>query len=292
MLLKDLKKSEKGSITILVLSTMLLVVGVVFVSYFSMMNKSSSQAAQLERIQDEYNQSNTDMAQIYDEVEGDYSQEVSEEKPSTSQNEPITNIDNGAWIWYETPLGNRIKCVILYDDSNDYGIQAIAMETVEDIKLGGDNFNSALSSYNYAIGNLNTIAMNYKNKNYATDARSVGSVPFKKDNEMAYREYNSVNLRDGDENETADCEQMQKLGISNIGKAYWLASRVNSNNADFGVRFMINKGMESSAYLINVNSKTSSTYSYGLRPVFTLKEDLITKGGSGTQEDPYSLSVN
>ena len=65
MLLKELKNKEKGSITVFVLSTMLVVVAVIFTYYFSMMNKSSSQAAQLERIQEEYNQSNSMMDQAY-----------------------------------------------------------------------------------------------------------------------------------------------------------------------------------------------------------------------------------
>lgn len=68
MILKDLKNNERGSITVLVLSTMLLVVGIIFISYFSMMNKSSSQAAQIEKIQEEYNQSNSMTRQVYDEV--------------------------------------------------------------------------------------------------------------------------------------------------------------------------------------------------------------------------------
>ena len=67
MFLKDLKKSEKGSITVFVLSTMLVVVGVILTYYFSMMNKSSSQAAQLEKIQEEYNKTNSMMNQIYEE---------------------------------------------------------------------------------------------------------------------------------------------------------------------------------------------------------------------------------
>ena len=49
-------RNEKGSITVLVLATMLLVTGVIFVSYFSMSNKSSSQLAQLNKIQEEYMQ--------------------------------------------------------------------------------------------------------------------------------------------------------------------------------------------------------------------------------------------
>ena len=49
MLLKKFKENEKGSITIFVLSTMLLVAGVIFVSYFSMMNKSASQEEELKK---------------------------------------------------------------------------------------------------------------------------------------------------------------------------------------------------------------------------------------------------
>lgn len=67
MILKDLKNNERGSITVLVLSTMLLVVGIIFIAYFSMMNKSSSQQAQLRKIQEEYEVSDSMMDQAYDE---------------------------------------------------------------------------------------------------------------------------------------------------------------------------------------------------------------------------------
>ena len=67
-LLNKIKKDEKGSITVFVLSTMLVVVGVVFTMYFSMMNKTASQKQQLEKIQEEYNQSNTMMQQVYDQT--------------------------------------------------------------------------------------------------------------------------------------------------------------------------------------------------------------------------------
>ena len=67
-LLNKLKEDEKGSITVFVLSTMLVVVGVVFTMYFSMKNKTASQKQQLEKIQEEYNQSNTMMQQVYDQT--------------------------------------------------------------------------------------------------------------------------------------------------------------------------------------------------------------------------------
>ena len=78
MFLERLKKSERGSITVFVLSTMLLVAGVVFVSYFSMMNKSSSQAIELNKIQEEYNQSNTMMQQAYEESKSFGAGEIAE----------------------------------------------------------------------------------------------------------------------------------------------------------------------------------------------------------------------
>ena len=68
MLLKRLK-SEKGSITVIVLSTMLVVVAVIFVYFFSMMNKNSSQAKELEKIEKEYIQSDSMMEQVYDGID-------------------------------------------------------------------------------------------------------------------------------------------------------------------------------------------------------------------------------
>ena len=66
-MLKKIKKSEKGSITVLVLSTMLFVTGVILVTYFSMMSKNTSQKKQLEKIEKEYNQESS-MSSIYNDA--------------------------------------------------------------------------------------------------------------------------------------------------------------------------------------------------------------------------------
>ena len=72
-MLKKIKKSEKGSITILVLTTMLVVVGVILFAYFSIMNKSSSQERELDKIQEEYNKTDDMMSQAYNEnVDDEY----------------------------------------------------------------------------------------------------------------------------------------------------------------------------------------------------------------------------
>ena len=67
MILKKLKNNERGSITVFVLATMLLVTGVIFIAYFSMMNKSSSQERELDKIQEEYNKTDDMMTQEYEE---------------------------------------------------------------------------------------------------------------------------------------------------------------------------------------------------------------------------------
>ena len=57
--LKKFKKSEQGSVTIFVLSTLLVVLLTMIVIYGSMTNKLSSQAKQVSKIQEEYSSQNS-----------------------------------------------------------------------------------------------------------------------------------------------------------------------------------------------------------------------------------------
>lgn len=110
MFLKKLKNSERGSITIFVLGTMLMITGVIFVSYFSMMNKSSAQTAQLNKIQEEYNQSDSMMDQVY-------------EQNLSLKSEKIPASDYGAEVIGYTCANNSAvgSWKILYaDDTNIY----------------------------------------------------------------------------------------------------------------------------------------------------------------------------
>lgn len=67
-------KGEKGSITILVLTTMLVVVSVMFMAYFSNMNKILAQEKEINKIQEEYMQGSVKevMEQAYAETMQDY----------------------------------------------------------------------------------------------------------------------------------------------------------------------------------------------------------------------------
>lgn len=72
-LLKKFKKSEQGSVTIFVLSSLLVVLLTMIVIYGSMTNKLSSQAKQINKIQEEYSSqnSNDEMDEKYYEITGE-----------------------------------------------------------------------------------------------------------------------------------------------------------------------------------------------------------------------------
>lgn len=305
MILKDLKNNERGSITVFVLATMLLVTGVIFISYFSMMNKSSSQATQIEKIQEEYNQSNTMMSQAYDDAKA-------------NQYQTISILKEGDWVYYEDATGTTRKCVVLWDESSGYGTQIITMETVEDVEIGNGTgisktfqspndqyFITALESYNNAIVMLNSKAMDYMNEDYATDARCVGSVPNDKNLEGSgyythttswFSAYDNK-FKNGDGHYKIDFEQMEKIGgIIIIDKGYWFASRtIDAMSAavypDIYVCDQpITNGI-ANIFQLNSSTKKSLSNTKGLRPVFTLKDEVKITGGSGTEDDPYTLGV-
>ena len=61
-------REEKGSITVFILSTMLVIVAVIFPIYFTKMNKISSQEEALDIMEQRYNQNTDDMKQVYESV--------------------------------------------------------------------------------------------------------------------------------------------------------------------------------------------------------------------------------
>ena len=104
-------------------------------------------------------------------------------------------------------------------------------------------------------------------------------------------------LKDTDTNYETDYNQMGTLGIRDIGKFYWLASRKAQSSLSisaFGVRLVVTSGSLSNSNLCNVVN-SSPEYStgdgYGLRPIFTLKSTVKVTGGNGTESSPYTLGI-
>ena len=228
------------------------------------------------------------------------------------------SLEEGDYVWYTDKKGTRRKCIVLYDKSSEYGIQIITMETVEDVEIGNGTgisktfqspndqyFITALESYNNAIVMLNSKAMDYMNEDYATDARCVGSVPNDKNLEgSGYYTHTSSwfsaydnKFKNGDGHYKIDFEQMEKIGgIIIIDKGYWFASRtIDAMSAAVYPNIYvcdppITNGI-ANIFQLNSSTKKSFSKTKGLRPVFTLKDEVKITGGSGTEDDPYTLGV-
>ncbi len=63
--LKKMKNSERGSVTVYVLSTLLVLILIAIVVYVNMANKTTSQEKQVNKIQDGYSVSEDEMNEEY-----------------------------------------------------------------------------------------------------------------------------------------------------------------------------------------------------------------------------------
>ena len=225
-----------------------------------------------------------------------------------------STLSEGKYVWYTDANGTQQKCIVLYGPENEkynsYGIQIITADTVTDsYTLGSRDFNTSRNIYNNVIATLNAEAEKYRKKDdgIAEVARCVGSVPDNPNYDGAgmhttqFGGSYSGTLKDTDNNYTADWNQMQSIvingqGIHNIGKYYWLASRIvgaSSGSSNFCVRFVYTSGGLSYHNLCNVDSDGGTyglSHSYGLRPVFHLKSGIKVTGGDGSEGNPYTLA--
>ena len=209
----------------------------------------------------------------------------------------------GDYVTYPSPSGN-LACRVLYDSTSGYGVQLITSDTVTDsYTLGSSNFTTVKNSYNNAIATLNSAVSSYNNSTYST-VRCVGSVPNNPSQDNAgyhttqFGSGYDGQLKDTDTNYKTDYDQMGTLGIRNIGKSYWLASRdVTSSSyaSNFYVRRVDSSGGLFNYYLCSVDSSGRAlaySDSNGLRPCFTLKSGIKVTGGDGTSAGTaYTLGV-
>lgn len=236
---------------------------------------------------------------------------------SSNPNLVINKLREGNYVYYTDGTGTQRKCVVLYGPENanysSYGIQIVAMDTVETVQLGNGGastmisgekyFNTARSSYNNAISTLHNATQKYLNTTYASKVRCVGSVPNNPLSESGYysndysymADYNGT-LRAKDNNCVTDMNKMSSLGVLNINKHYWFASRqvdATSSRTDFFLWSINETGGLLGNYLCGIRGgRPYSAYvNCGLRPVFTLKTNVKVTGGAGTSANPYTLGV-
>ena len=230
-----------------------------------------------------------------------------EDFPSESYNvQEIATIEStlkeGDYVWYEDANGTKQKCIVLYGPENKkyskYGIQIITADVAGKL----DVIRAFEESYNNAIEYLNSVAEEYRKKDdeIVEIARCVGSIPSDPSYDGAgyfmdtgYEEYNGI-YRDEDNNYELDVNQMQSLGIlevDNINNRYWLASRVVTNNSEFGFRVIAGGVLEGRTFLyINTGMIDFNQIIGYIRPVFCLKSGVKITSGDGSEENPYTLA--
>ena len=149
----------------------------------------------------------------------------------------------------------------------------------------------------------------YNNDSYSTNARCIGSLPNAPSQDIvgyftsnySYMEDFNGTFKEADTNYKLDMNQMEKLNIQDIDEYYCLASRcINSNSGDtkFGINTVNDRGkVIDTGWGCRVdNSKgygmvDANNLGGGLRPVFMLKSEIKVTGGSGTEQDPYTLGI-
>ena len=223
-------------------------------------------------------------------------------KSVTVFDKKIEDLKAGEYVNYIDNNNNTIKCVVLYDKSFNYGVQIISADSVEDVSIGKDgDFEGNRTAYNNAIVTLNSKANEYLNTKYASSARCVGSLPdnptyesnqYFVSSESYMNNYNNT-FKDQDTNYTIDNNQMKNLGINLLDKEYWLASRgIISSSESTGFYL---KAVESTGPLCWIAGSDGKgfafPFTYGFRPVITLKDNIKITNGKGTLEEPYNLSV-
>ncbi len=211
-----------------------------------------------------------------------------------------SDLRQGDYVNYVDKNGTTRKSVVLHDSTSSYGTQIITTTTVEDVQIGNgtgssktdtSSYATATASHENAITTLNTKARAYLNTSYASAARSVGSDPKSPDTV--------------DDASDIDSNKMKALNIKVANKSYWLAA-INNPSSFWG--------WAGTVYYINISSpnyaseatiysyqrattefedEINNSYSvtYGLRPVFTLKNTVKILGGSGTEGSPYVLGL-
>lgn len=220
--------------------------------------------------------------------------------------QPIEDVlKEGDYVNYKDAKGKTRKCVVLYGPENtnysSYGIQIIAMESVEDVTLGSSDFNTSRTAYNNAISTLNKKAREYNNPTYSTDARCVGSVPDNPDydgagmyvNDITWFQPYSGTLKDSDNNYISDINQINSLKLE-LAPDSWLASREvrwDNGYAYFFIRYIIGNGPSNVevCQVDNMGKTHSNEATHGIVPVYKLKYSIKVVSGEGSKDSPYEL---
>lgn len=247
----------------------------------------------------------------------------------------ISKLEAGDYIKYDTgvtTVGDNgiVMFRVLYPEDSEYGLQIISDKNVQDVTLGGSNWEEGKAAYNGVIEKLNNEAEKYVNPMYAYDGRCVGSISTmrngifvdknkQRDSEGKIQEKidtvfipnswtipsgwisGDTGCYNGDTNYTTDLTALQGANMYSTGQDYWLASKqvVWYSTDVTGVSFYVRCGLAidlNNYWMCNANSGggTKGNFcTFGLRPCISLKSNSIkiTDGDGKSQETAYIIGL-
>lgn len=313
-------KNEKGSITLFVLISMLFFVMYIVGMYMLSSSKESSQIAEVAKIKEIYEQGVNNIDDVYKtELEKSYKLLSKIAKPGDyiKYNTGVSDVGENGFVIFR----------VLYNDEIN-GLQIISDASIIEVSLGGNDWETARTSYNNAIEILNNEAIKYKGV-LGLDARCVGSIPtVGLDGMFTNKNSEKTNLdtlqfttsaegvssmKGTDLNYEADLNAMINANCYTNSGNWWFASR-KVEALQSSCSFMIRKGNEtglSDSYIelckvledeaiedadtgeITYQVRTSfQMNNLGLRPCISLRNGVKVVDGDGKSKDSaYVLDV-
>lgn len=187
---------------------------------------------------------------------------------------------------------------VLYNDSM-HGLQIISADSVIDLNIKGK------IGYNKLVKTLNNVSSKYVNSTYATAGRSVGSNPslpegtssIYSNSKYSFIASMANDMINADTDCSIDYNAMLAAGMTNIGKEYWMASRyiyIDVNGAGF-LGTQVNMTGDIESYCLKcvheIGTEREHEYSKAVRPVITLKSNVLVTSGNGNSTNPYKLGI-
>ena len=178
--------------------------------------------------------------------------------------------------------------------NNGGQLDIISAESVGNISLENKN------GYMNCVYILNEICQSYINSVYVTAARCPGYRwnSYSIVNEPTYQD---TGYPYGDDCYTTDAKIIKDSGLN--GEKMWLCSRFQDKSDNtynyFGIRYLNETGTVVNQRVGQIYWNDSSwdeysrgtIYTYTLRPIVSLKSEIKITGGSGTADDPYTISI-
>lgn len=213
----------------------------------------------------------------------------------------VIDLKKGDKVYYDTgipTLGESgiIECVVLYDNTEDFGVQIAPVNPVDTYKIGVyGNFTETMEQVNGFVEDIYNKAQDYINPDYASAARCLGSDPANPNNNTedvitcAYDWFEKYNQKFKGNLELSERgkQEIDTLSLHNVicpTRTYLISD----------ISFECNLGYSTyNSYITCIDpygayGELANELSYDYYPVITLKNEIKVTTGNGN-DTPYTL---